>query len=150
MSKHDDSWTLLVSIRPEFAAKIFRGTKRVELRRVRPRVESGHGVLVYASSPAKELKGAFEVQDVVEAPPKRLWKEVGRQSGITRKEFEAYFEGAETGYGIRIKRAWEFKKPQSLTSIKRRMPKFSPPQSYHYLNRAMAELLLRRVGIVNT
>ncbi|MCZ7646216.1 MAG: ASCH domain-containing protein [Planctomycetota bacterium] len=149
MTEREDSWALLVSIRPEFAAKIFQGTKRVELRRVRPRVEEGHGVLVYVSSPTKELQGAFEVRDVVEAPPKRLWREVGSHAGITREEFEAYFEGADTGYAIRIKRAWEFDRPQTLTSLRRRMPKFAPPQSYHYLDKAKAAVLLGKAKLAN-
>lgn len=142
MVKLTDGWALLLSIRPEFAIKIFQGTKRVELRRVKPRVSQGHGVLVYVSSPAKELKGAFEVKDVLEAAPSQLWRTVGSESGITREEFESYFEGAETGYAIRIQRAWEFDQPQSLTSLRRRLPKFAPPQSYHYLDKAKAAALM--------
>lgn len=148
MSKHEEPWALLLSIRPEFATKIFHGTKRVELRRVRPRLKKGHGVLVYVSSPAKELQGAFEVQEVVEGSPQQLWRQVGSQSGVTRAEFDAYFEGATTAYGIRIRRVWELDRPQSLTSLRRRLPKFAPPQSYQYIDNSTATALLGQAVVV--
>ena len=56
---------LLLSIHPEYAEKIFDGTKRVELRRVRPRLQNGDLVIVYVSSPVKAVCGAFRVDNVV-------------------------------------------------------------------------------------
>lgn len=52
---------LLISIRPVYANKIFDGSKTVELRRVRPRLETGSVVLVYVSNPVQALMGMFQV-----------------------------------------------------------------------------------------
>ena len=86
---------LLLSIRPEYANKIFEGKKKVELRRVRTRLKTGDLVIVYVSSPEKALVGSLEVERVitVENLPKEinnLWKQVKEQSGIKRKQFDKY------------------------------------------------------------
>jgi len=124
---------LLLSIRPKFASKIFDGTKTVELRRVRPRVTTGDLVLVYVSSPVKALLGAFEVARVVAAPPSQLWNNVESKAGVTREQFDDYYKGAKTGYGIFLKRKWAFDKPIKLENLRRWKSKFRPPQSYHYV-----------------
>jgi predicted transcriptional regulator len=130
MSPH----ALLISIRPKFAAKIFLGTKTVELRRVRPRVAAGDLALVYVSSPTKELQGAFEVAQVISASPTALWKKFGRQSGVARSEFRRYFAGKSVAHAIVIKRAWKLPIALPLPQLRRRRGGFRPPQSFHYIS----------------
>lgn len=120
-------------MRPQYARKIFDGTKTVELRRVRPRVTTDDLVLVYASSPVKAMMGAFEIARVLTASPSRLWRKVDGKAGMTRKQFDEYFQGAKTGYGIFVKRKWVLPKSLKLESLRKRRSKFRPPQSYHYL-----------------
>ena len=50
--------TLLISIHPEYAKKIFEGTKRVELRRIQPKIFEDDLVVVYVTSPVKRSFGA--------------------------------------------------------------------------------------------
>lgn len=126
--------TLLLSIRPRFAECIFAGTKTVELRRVRPRVNAGDRVLIYVSSPVMALVGGFEVESVLEHSPDWLWRKVGKESGLQRCEFLDYFDGAERAYAIQIARTWKCAVPSSLQELRKRVPGFSPPQSYWYLS----------------
>jgi len=135
---------LLMSIRPNYAAQIFDGTKTVELRRVRPRLTSGDLVLVYASSPVKALLGAFEVSRVIAAAPSKLWKRTGRKARTTREQFDDYFNGAALGYGIVLKRTWLLTKPMGLAKLRERHSSFRPPQSYHYLTDKQA----KRIGLL--
>lgn len=138
---------LLVSIRPQYADCIFAGSKRVELRRVRPRLEPGQEVLVYVSSPAMELRGTFTVKKVEERTPRRLWHSVKRFAGISKAEFDDYFRGATQAYAIHIDDVEEFDAPVSLTDIRARIPRFRPPQSYHYLKAdAASDLIHARVA----
>lgn len=125
---------LLLSIQPRYAEKIFSGNKSVELRRVRPRVGAGDLVLVYVSTPVKALLGAFKVKSVISAEPTRLWRLIGRESGISKIEFLKYFVGAETGYGIRLKEAWHLSAPIELATLRKAWSRFRPPQSYQYLS----------------
>jgi predicted transcriptional regulator len=129
--KHKKS--LLISVRPEFAAMIFSGSKTVELRRVRPNVGKGDIAIVYVSSPARALQGAFEISNVVSAKPQTLWRKFARQSGIKRAAFFAYFAGKLIGHALVIKRAWKWALSTSLSFLRRRNSGFHPPQSFRYL-----------------
>ena len=125
--------SLLLSIRPEYAESIFGGIKRVELRRLRPKVSRGDWVLVYVSSPTKALVGTFEVEGVIEERPHVLWTIVGEDAGLSRKRFKQYFAGADFGYAIKVGRIRLFRKAHSLAQLRARIPGFHPPQSYRYL-----------------
>lgn len=131
----------LISIRPRFAEMIFAGSKTVELRRVCPKVAVGDLALVYVSSPAKELRGSFEVGRIVSGSPTALWKKVGDKSGVTRAEFFAYFKGKKLAHALVIKRAWPLPAPVGLKALRRRNGGFRPPQNFHYLNRNESSLL---------
>lgn len=124
---------LLISIKPEYANKIFDGSKTVELRRVRPRLREDDIVIVYASCPEKALFGWFEVERIIEENPSKLWHKVENKAGINRKTFDSYYEGATLGYGILLKKSFPFNKPIDLETIKEKWSEFRPPQSYHYL-----------------
>ncbi len=129
---------LLLSIRPEYANKIFvEKTKNVELRRVRTRLKPGDLVVVYVSSPDKALVGSFEVDQVIleDLPQgiKKFWLQVKEQAGLNRREFETYYEGASLGVGIFFKEIQVFPKPVKLESLRKQLPHIKPPQSYRYL-----------------
>jgi len=134
--------SLLLSIRPEYACKVFDGTKTVELRRVKPRVGKGDKVLVYVSAPVKAFVGGFQVCEIIHGPPKQLWKEIKHEAGITREEFNTYYEGTATAFGIVVDCPWELKQPVPLENLRQHFSRFHPPQSYRYLCHAeMQELL---------
>lgn len=124
---------LLLSIRPEYANKIFDGTKTVELRRTRPRLEAGGRVLVYVSTPVKALVGMFEVGRVMEAHPSLLWSHVREHAGITRWQFDHYFIGADRAYGIFLTSPRQLPMPIELGHLRELIEGFVPPQSYRYL-----------------
>ena len=122
---------IFLSIRPRYAEKIIDGTKTVELRRVRPKyISTGALVLMYVSSPVKSLIGAFKVNQVVENPLGDLWKLVQNRAGISRSEFDAYFEGASTGVGIFFNEIQLFHNPIELEDLK--LIGFRPPQGFRY------------------
>jgi predicted transcriptional regulator len=125
--------TLLLSIRPEFADKIFEGTKRAELRRTRPKVERGDRVYVYVASPVKALRGTFRVNKVIGDLPRKLWRKVKHMAGVTRKQFDEYYEGAEMAYAILLESVRDFVKAIQLKCLRQKWPGFRPPQSYIYI-----------------
>ena len=124
---------LLMSIRPQYANKIFDGSKTVELRRIKPKfLGNGDLVFIYVSSPVKSLLGAFVVSSVVEKPLASLWNAVRNRAGINKAEFFNYYVGAQSGVAIFIKDVWLLPKPIHLTDLKRQVKGFHPPQSYRY------------------
>jgi len=129
---------LLLSIKPEYASKIFDGTKKVELRRVRTRLKSGDLVIVYVSSPEKALVASFEVERIIivenlSARLDNLWIQVKDYAAIQRENFESYYEGASVGVGIFLKNLKIFPQPLELESLRKQLPSIRPPQSYRYL-----------------
>ncbi len=123
---------LLLSIRPRFVDMIFSGTKTVELRRVKPRLQAGDLVVIYASGTTKGIVGAFETKGVTAATPSYIWKRHNGGGGLTKKEFDSYFSDAAVGYAIQIGKVWKVPQPVSLHTLRKRRADFRPPQSYHY------------------
>ena len=126
---------LLLSIRPNFVKAIFAGAKTVELRRVKPRLRTGDLVVIYASGMTKGIVGVFEVAGVTVATPKHIWRRHNGGSGLTKKQFDAYFAGVATGYAILIGRLWKHPVPVPLSTLRKRRAGFCPPQGYHYWRR---------------
>lgn len=133
--------TLLLSIRPVYAKAILSGRKRVELRRTRPRVEEGTSVLIYASSPRCALLGGATVAKVEAGAPSALWDDVRHDADVTRRVFREYFQGAASAYAIWLRDAWTYLQPIGLATMRHRLPGFTPPQSYRYLQASAAQLL---------
>lgn len=129
MSKH----ALLLSIRPKYAEMIFAGAKTAELRRVRPSIKVGDLVLIYVSAPVMELQGAFKVSGTVSGSLASIWKKYGTQTGVTRDEFDDYFDGKKLAHAILIEDAWKLPKPVRLESLRKEKQGFRPPQSFHYI-----------------
>lgn len=123
----------ILAVRPKYAEQIFSGAKTAELRRLCPKVAEGGLVLVYVSSPIKSLVGGFRVDEVLVERPHKLWPKVRFRSGITREEFEAYYSGAQVGYGILFSKVWRLQNPLSLHDLRALWPDFHPPQNYCYL-----------------
>lgn len=121
----------LMSIRPEYAEKILSGEKRIELRRQRPRLEPGDIVIVYVTSPASEVAGAFSVGEVISKSVNSMWRTFRPVLGVEKAKYEAYFDDRDVAYGITIDRVWS-SRPIDLPSLRRRFDGFVPPQSYMF------------------
>ncbi|MFT3884859.1 MAG: ASCH domain-containing protein [Flavobacteriales bacterium] len=120
---------VLMSIKPEFASKIFDGSKRYEFRRMIFKQPAVKKVVVYASSPVQKVIGEFEIESILEHPPQELWDRTHEGAGISKDYFMAYFGDKGMGYAIRIKAAKRYRKPKCLKADYN----LKPPQSYLYL-----------------
>ena len=136
-----DHLTILLSVQPQHAERIFSGEKTVELRRVRPGVRPGSKVIIYVSAPESSLSGAFMVSEVYQSAPSTLWAEIGDKSGLSRAAFRRYFAGASRAYGIGIRESWRFVQPISLSELRERIPGFHPPQSHSRAPQQILRLL---------
>lgn len=124
---------LVLSIRASHAENILEGRKKVELRRVRPKLQKGDVVLIYSPRPAMALVGGFVVKEVIVAQPGQLWRQVGSVSGLTKHQFTHYYSGASVAFGICIDTTWRLDKPVSLAVLRRCWLPFTPPQCFRYL-----------------
>ncbi len=129
---------LLISVKPEFAKSIFNGEKTVELRKSAPKnAPKGSYLLIYVTSPVKELWGICKIKNIINDNPKMLWEQIGTKSGISKKQFQDYYRETNNAYGIEIKDVRNFKeKSISLESLKDFLPGFTPPQTYRYIDKS--------------
>jgi predicted transcriptional regulator len=143
---------LVLSIRAEYAKKIFDGRKKVELRRIRPRhLQEGDLVIVYVPSPEKALVGVFEVERIVQEHPNKLWNMVKGKAGLSYKEFKIYYEDASVGFGIFLKNTSSFCQPVKLARLREEWSDFRPPQCYRYVKPSEIDLVetITQCNIVN-
>ena len=123
---------VLLSIRPHYVDLILRGQKTVELRRTNLRTGAGTPVLLYATHPVRAIVGMFALKAVIRDAPATLWRKVGPQSAVSRRVFDAYFDGAALAVGLVVGRTWTFPSPIPLELLRAHWPGFQPPQSFRY------------------
>ncbi|MFI5158863.1 MAG: ASCH domain-containing protein [Sphingobacteriales bacterium] len=119
---------VVLSIKPEFAFKIFNGSKRFEFRKAIFKNPSVNKVIVYASSPVQRVIGEFEIEEILKYEKKRLWELTKQESGITEDFFFQYFKEKQDGYAIRIKNTTTYDYPRCLKEYYNLLP----PQSFAY------------------
>lgn len=120
---------VLLSIKPEFAEKIFEGTKKYEFRRTIFKKPEVRKVVVYASSPVQKIIGEFEIDRIIVHDLETLWNKTKKLSGISESFFFQYFSDKEFGYAIKIKKTKLYRTPKCI----REDFKLYPPQSFLYL-----------------
>jgi len=124
---------VLLSIKPEFADKIFAGTKKFEFRRTVFKNPNVQTVVVYSSSPVQKVIGEFDIETIINSDLDSLWEKTKDFAGINKKYFFEYFKSKETGYAIKIKNARRY---EEALNIKEDF-NASPPQSFMYLESAL-------------
>ena len=150
-----DERTLVLSVKPRFAAKLLEGDKTVELRRVLPRrIRAGDFLLIYSTAPDTSFVGFCRVTKVLLGSPATLWPKVRRSAGVTRAEYHQYFGEASRAVGIEIERPVRLLDEVSLEDSRKYSPGFRPPQSFRYLSsfdktlRGTLSAAMQRAGAV--
>jgi predicted transcriptional regulator len=125
---------VLLSIKPEFAEKIFLGTKKFEFRRTLFKNPNVKTVVVYASSPVQKVIGEFEIDSILNFEPEILWEKTKEHAGISKAYFYEYFGNKQMGFAIKIKTTKRYDKALSL----QKEYNAKPPQSFMYLECELA------------
>ena len=89
---------VVLSIKPEFANKIFDGTKKYEFRKAIFKNDTIKTIIVYASSPVQRVIGEFEIEKIINHDIDTLWGLTQQDSGISEDYFYQYFAEREIGY----------------------------------------------------
>lgn len=119
---------VVLSIRPEYVARILAATKQVEFRRQPLPAHVTHAV-VYATMPVGRLVATFTIAGQVTAPPSRLWAQYQQVAGIEQERFDTYYQGRRQGTAILIKDLVSLPAPVPLSAV----GLSHAPQSWRYL-----------------
>ena len=120
---------VLLSIKPEFAEKIFDGTKKYEFRKSIFKNNDVQTVVVYASSPIQQVIGEFAIADILNDDVEAIWNETSHYSGITHDFYLSYFSNKDKAYAIKIGKTKRYRQSRSLSDYKLN----SAPQSFAYI-----------------
>ncbi len=120
---------VILSIKPEFAYKIFDGTKKFEFRKAIFKNKNVKSIIVYASSPVQKVIGEFEIGKIFNNDLDTLWNLTRDHSGITEDFFYKYFSEKEKGFAIQVKNKKIYKNPKCLKEDFN----LHPPQSFAYV-----------------
>ncbi len=122
---------VLLSIKPEYAEKIFNGKKRFEYRKCIFKDTSIKTIIVYASSPVQKVIGEFEVTSIMQGDKEILWQRTKEFAGISKIFFDEYFAGKDKANAIGIKNATKYDMPKCL---KEDFGIHFVPQSFIYIS----------------
>lgn len=126
---------MVLSIHPRHVAKILDGTKSVELRRTRPLVAPGQPVAIYATLPSSALVATCRINEVQAGTPASIWRSVGSVTGLTRAEFDDYFEGADAAVALHLEAVTALVGEITLEQLRAHSQGFHPPQTWHFFDR---------------
>lgn len=134
---------VLLSIKPEFAEKIFSGDKCFEYRKAAFRRAGVRTVVVYVTRPVAMIVGEFDVEEIISGSPDDVWFKTKEKAGITREFYDSYFARRNSAYALRIGRTCPYEQPVSPTEM---FENFVAPQSYMYVPN-VGEATERQLGL---
>ena len=123
---YPENGDILISIKNEFAQKIYDGTKTIELRKHCPHIDCYTYCWIYEPKPVGLITGYFVVAGSIACKPKQLWDEYHEVLGIDWNRFSFYYYNTELAHGIVI--AYANKLPQPYTLQELGLSR--PPQMY--------------------
>lgn len=122
--------SVILSIKPQYAEKIFNQTKTYEYRKA-IFGDDVKKVYVYATRPISSIVGYFIIDTIILGSPSAVWEKTSQGSGITKEFYDDYFKGHDTSYAIKIQSVRLFNTPIDPKSI---IKNFRPPQNFIYYN----------------
>ena len=120
---------ILLSINPQHVENIVQGKKCYEYRKIRckRKVES---IIIYSTSPVKQVIGEVEVLEILEMNKEELWNLTKEQSGISKKFYNTYFKGRKMAVAYKLGSVIKYDTPKLLVDLGVKVA----PQSFMYLN----------------
>jgi len=132
---------LLFSIQPRFSEMIRAGTKKVELRKRKPKIVSDFAI-IYESSPKKSVSFLIKIKKIDCAPKKAIWERYRTKCGISKESFYDYYKGSKESVAILIDSIMplDYTIPRKILSLYG----LTPPQDYRYAPKEMVMEILGR------
>lgn len=133
MDAEPASRAMLLSVHPRHVEAMVAGAKTTELRRTRPTAPAGTLVLLYATAPVAAIVATCRLAAVLSADAESLWPSVAGTSSVTRREYDAYFGGAQAAHALELADVTTLGVPVSLAHM-RSAGSFQPPQTWRLLD----------------
>jgi len=129
---------VLLSIKPEYANKIFSGEKKFEFRKKAFSKSGVRTVVVYSTMPVGKIIGEFTIKKIHQDSPKLIWRKTQKHSGIDEAFFNEYYRDRDLAVAIEVDSATLYKNP---INPKVAYKNFTAPQSFVYEQTLNAHLI---------
>lgn len=120
---------ILMSIKPEYANKIFDGTKKYEYRKTVPK-EKVNKIIVYSSYPVKKVIGEIEIEYILKDAKEIVWNKTKDYSGVTKKKYDDYYKNKKFAIAYKISKIVKYQSVKELENFGIK----TAPQSYIYID----------------
>lgn len=121
---------VLLSIKPEYANKIFSGEKKFEFRRRVFKNLEVETIVVYSTMPVGRIIGEFSIKHIHRDSPQSIWNKTKKFSGIDENFFNEYYNGRDLAFAIEVDKPILYQTP---INPKVEYDNFTAPQSFMYL-----------------
>jgi len=135
---------VILSIKQQYAEAILSGKKTCELRK-------GHFpkgvrlVIIYASNHEGRITGWFTVKEEVVGTPAEIWRRFSDMAGISKEDFDSYYEGSDSAVCLVVGKKQRLEKPFDPTE---ELKGFIPPQSFTYPRKEHLPILTSKIEVL--
>ena len=119
---------IIISINPRYDDQILSGNKKYEYR-TKATSKDIHSLLIYETYPVKKVVAEAEVLEVLKDTPHGLWLSTHQYAGISKKDYDSYFEGKRFAYAYKLGKIKVYDCPLDIGSFGFK----SAPQSFVYV-----------------
>ena len=107
---------ILLSIKPEHTENIFNGNKLFEFRTICCR-EKVDKIIIYATSPVKQVVGEAKVLKIIKDSPAKVWEMTSKHAGITKMFYDLYFQDKSKAVAYHLGNITRYQKPLRLSDF---------------------------------
>ncbi|CAN5337633.1 ASCH domain protein [soil metagenome] len=125
--------TVFLSVKPKYARAILSGDKTVEVRRRFPELDQGTTIVIYASSPERQVLGSVTLSGIERPSSVDVWDGYADVIGIDRASLDEYLDDATFAALLKVTSPVRWMRPIPLHEL-RSATDVEPPQSFRYLS----------------
>lgn len=139
---------LVMSMRPQFADRVFSRSKQVEFRKKFSLKWRGCKAVVYGTQPLGALMGEVTMRNVTYGTPSDIWETFGTMGGCSREEFSAYVGDSPGMYAIELSDVTPYISPIGLAQVSHLINEdLRPPQSFRDVRIDSSDAWVRAVSV---
>lgn len=124
-----DTDDILISVQSRFINGMLAGTKRVELRRRAPRIDTGTRIWIYDKAPVAAVRAVATLATIETMAPEVLWRRYETTLGLSHGEYNEYLAGCDQATALSLHHISPIR-PVSLDQLRKQSRNFHPPQFY--------------------
>lgn len=133
---------IFLCVHPKYIHEFLYGQKTIELRKQKPSLVEGDGVILYSTSPRKSIVATATIGELIVCSPAAMWEKHQHRLGVDKTTFDAYFSNANKSIGIPLENINKIDHI-TLTQIRHKIGQdFTPPQGFRYFDYQTANLIV--------